>query len=111
MFAAVWPPLFAGLLLSGVRVWNTPDSEGRTRALGLWAAIQVLDAVWLAWGPRRLAPQLLTALATFGAAEVYRREAAKLDPGAAGLVAPFVGWIAFATLITEEFWRKNPRRR
>lgn len=111
VFAAVWPPLFLSLIVSGVRVWNAPDSEKRTRALGLWGAIQALDVLWLAWGPKRLGAQLLTAGATLATAAAYRAEAGQVDPAAAGLVTPYVGWIAFANLVTEEFWRKNPRSR
>ena len=37
----------------------------------------------------------------------YAWRARKVDPPAANLVAPYVGWIGFANVLTEELWRKN----
>ena len=70
-------------------------------------AAQALNAVWMALGPRRLTGQLATAVASLGAAMAYAWRARKVDPPAANLVAPYVGWIGFANVLTEELWRKN----
>lgn len=109
-FAIVWPPLFLLLTISGIRVWNAPDSPERTRALGLWGGIQVLNAVWMALGPRRLEMQVGAAVASLGVSVAYAREASKVDPPAAGVIAPFLGWIGFANLLTGELWRLNRPR-
>ena len=108
VFAAVWPPLFLTLTLSGWRIWNAPNSAARTQALTLWGAVQGLNAVWMALGPKRLSGQLAAAIASFGAASVYVWRARQVDPPAANLVGPYVGWIGFANVLTEELWRKNP---
>lgn len=108
VFAAIWPPLFISLTLSGWRIWNAPRSAARTQALSLWGAVQVLNAVWMALGPRRLSSQLAAAVASFGAASAYVWRARQVDPAAGTLVAPYVGWIGFANVLTEELWRKNP---
>lgn len=107
VFGLVWPPLFTVLALSGIRVWNARSSDQRTRALGLWAAVQTLQALWMAWGPRHRLAQMLTAFTTLGATAAYVRQARKVDGKAAGMVAPYAGWISFANLLTEEVWRKN----
>src|SRR4030095_2165205 len=65
-FAAIWPPLFMALTLSGLRIWNAPKSSARTQALTLWGAVQALNAVWMALGPRRLGGQLAAAVASLG---------------------------------------------
>lgn len=109
VFGAVWPPLFIALTLSGLRLWNAPASPARTRALSLWTAIQGLNALWMALGPRRLGGQLTTAVATLGTAAAYAIEARKVDAPAANLAAPYLGWIGFANILTEELWRKNRR--
>lgn len=109
-FAIVWPPLFLLLTISGIRVWNAPDSPERTRALGLWGGIQVLNAVWMALGPRRLEMQVGAAVASLGVSVAYAREASKVDPPAAGVIAPFLGWIGFANVLTGELWRLNRPR-
>lgn len=106
-FSVVWPPLFVLLTISGLRVWNAPDSPDRTHALRLWGGVQALNAIWMALGPRRLALQVATAAASLAASSAYAREAAKVDGPAAGLVTPFLGWIGFANVLTEELWRLN----
>ena len=109
-FAVIWPPLFMALTLSGLRVWNAPASPARTRALSLWAAVQGLNAVWMALGPRRLGGQLTVAVVSLGASAAYAWRARDVDPPAAGMVAPYVGWIGFANVLTGELWRRNHGR-
>jgi len=107
VFGIVWPPLFMALTLSGLRLWNAPASPARTRALSLWTAIQGLNALWMALGPRRLGGRLTAAVATLGTAGAYAIEARKIDAPAAGLAAPYLGWIGLANILTEELWRKR----
>ncbi len=111
VFGAIWPPLFMALTLSGLRIWNAPQSAARTQALTLWGVAQALNAVWMALGPRRLGGQLATTVASLGTALAYVWRARQVDPPAASLVAPYVGWIGFASVLTEELWRKNPEHR
>jgi translocator protein len=107
VFGVVWPPLFMALILSGLRLWNAPASPARTRALSLWTAIQGLNALWMALGPRRLGGRLTAAVATLGTACAYAVEARKIDAPAAGLAGPYLGWIGLANILTEELWRKR----
>lgn len=107
VFALVWPPLFLALTISGLRIWNAPKSAQRTQALTLWGVVQALNALWMALGPRRLGGQLATATAALGTAGAYVWRAKRVDQPAANMVAPYVGWIGFANVLTEELWRKN----
>jgi benzodiazapine receptor len=109
VFATVWPPLFMALTLSGLRIWNAPKSAARTQALTLWGTVQALNAVWMALGPKRLGGQLATAVASLGTSAAYVWRARKVDPPSANMVAPYVGWIGFANVLTEELWRKTPQ--
>jgi len=106
-FAVIWPPLFLALTVSGLRIWNAPKSVARSQALTLWGVVQALNAVWMALGPRRLGGQLATAVTTLGTAAAYVWRARKVDAPAANLVAPYVGWIGVANVLSEELWRKN----
>ncbi len=107
VFAVVWPPLFMALTLSGLRIWSAPPSRARTRALTLWGLIQGFNALWMALGPKRLGGQLTTAVATLGAAAAYTWQARRIDAPAASLASPYLGWIGFANVLTEELWRRN----
>jgi tryptophan-rich sensory protein len=106
LFALLWPPLFMALTLSGLRIWNAPRSAARTQALTLWGLVQGLNAVWMALGPGRLGGELATAVASLGTAAAYVWRARRVDPPSAGLVAPYVGWIGFANVLSEELGRK-----
>ena len=106
-FAVIWPPLFMALTLSGLRIWNAPSSAARTQALALWSAAQALNAVWMALGPKRLGGQMTAAVISLGTSAAYAWRARQVDPPAAGMVAPYVGWIGFANVLTGELWRRN----
>ena len=106
-FAAVWAPLFVTLTFSGVRIWNAPASRARSRALGLWGGLQAMNALTTLWGPKRQTATLLTHLATMGGAFAYLNEARKVDATSAAIVSPYLGWMSFAGILTEEVWRKN----
>lgn len=108
-FGPVWTVLYATLAYSGWRVWKAPDSPERSRALALWATQLGLNGAWtpLFFGARR--PDL--ALADIGgldvAAGAYAAAAAKVDRRAAAVVAPYLGWIAFATTLNTAIVAKN----
>lgn len=106
VFATLWPPLFMALTLSGLRIWNAPKSAARTQALTLWGAVQALNAVWMALGPKRLGGQLAAAVASAGTACAYVWRARQVDAPAANLVAPYVGWIGFANVLSEGLRRR-----
>ncbi|HKR87254.1 MAG TPA: TspO/MBR family protein [Phenylobacterium sp.] len=106
-FSVIWPPLFLALTVSGLRIWNAPKSLARTQALTLWGVVQALNALWMALGPGRLGGRLATAVSSLGASAAYVWRAQRVDAPAANLVAPYVGWIGFANVLTEELWRKN----
>ncbi len=106
LFGVVWPPIFIALTLSSLRLWNTPASAARTRALTLWTAIQAMTAAWMALGTQRLGGRLTTAIATLGTAAAYAFQARQIDAPVAGLAAPYLGWIGFANVLTEQLWRR-----
>jgi benzodiazapine receptor len=106
LLANLWPPLFMALTLSGLRIWNAPRSAARTQALTLWGAVQALNGVWMVLGPRRLGGQLAAAVASLGTAAAYVWRARQVDPPAANMVAPYVGWMGVANALSEGLSRK-----
>jgi tryptophan-rich sensory protein len=106
-FSVIWPPLFLALTISGLRIWNAPRSPARTQALTLWGVVQALNALWMALGPGKLGGELAAAVASLGTSAAYVWRARRVDPPAARMVAPYVGWIGFANVLAEELWRKN----
>jgi benzodiazapine receptor len=110
LFANLWPPLFMALTLSGLRIWNAPRSAARTQALTLWGAVQALNGVWMVLGPKRLGGELAAAVASVGAAAAYVWRARQVDPPAANMVAPYVGWMGVANALSESLARKPGER-
>lgn len=106
---AIWGPLYTALLVSGLRVWNAPAGPDRDRALAHWLGIQGLNAawLWLGFGQRRLGAMALESGVTVVNAAAYVEAARRVDRPAAWLAVPYVGWIAFAALLSEELWRRN----
>ncbi|MGV9008530.1 tryptophan-rich sensory protein [Brevundimonas sp.] len=85
------PAVFSATSLSAVRVWNAPKNPRRTGALTLWAATQVVNALWLAARPAGRGLQIAAAMASAGMAAAFAHEARKLDEGAGKLASPIGG--------------------
>jgi tryptophan-rich sensory protein len=108
--SAVWTPLFLALTISGFRVWNAPRSRARDGALLLWSIVQVLNTALMALGPKRFSGQTGATLAATASALAYAKTAQRVDPGAASLVSPFVGWGSIASLVSDTV-RSMPKRK
>ena len=108
----IWGPLFAALTVSGLRVWNAPRGTGRTRALAHWFGIQALNAIWMVigFGWRRRGAMAAEAVVTVANAAAYLDAARRVDRTAAWLATPYLPWVAFAALLSEELWRRNRDR-
>ena len=84
----VLPAVFSATTLSAVRVWNAPPARERNVAIGLWAAAQALNAVWIALRPASRGLQVLAAMTSAGMAAAFAHEARKLDHDAGKLASP-----------------------
>ena len=109
VFGPVWSVLYASIAYSGWRIWRAPRSPERTRALRSWATQLALNGAWtpLFFGARRPDFALADIVALDAAAAVYARDAARVDTQAAAVIAPYLGWLGFATALNEEIVRRN----
>ena len=109
VYPIAWTGIQAGLAYGGYRLMRAEPSPQRTVALGFWGANQVGIGGWseIFFGNR--APGWATvASAALGASAVgYVASSSKVDAPASRLGAPLVAWVAFATMLSEEIWRKN----
>jgi len=108
--SAVWSPLVLVMTLSGLRIWNAPPSRERSRALGLWGAVQLLSAVAALVSPRRRTAQLAAAAGALGAGVGYAASAGKVDAASAALVSPYLGLGSVTGLIGSQLRRHAERR-
>ena len=74
-----------------------------------WFGIQGLNALWMWLGFRqreRGAAAVEAGLTVVNAA-AYVDAVRRVDAPAAWLAVPYLGWIGFAALLSEELWRRN----
>jgi benzodiazapine receptor len=110
-FPIVWTALYGLNAVSAARVYRSPPSPGRSRALVLWGAQQALNAIWSPLFFRsRKARAALADIGLLAAAVVgYAHSASKVDRTAAALVVPYLGWVGFASFLNREIVHRNPR--
>ena len=97
---AAWPALFSVTTLAGLRVWNAPDGLERTRALGLWAALQGVSIFWMLRAPKDRRTQVVAAVSTAGLTAAYAHAASYVDRKAAAMIAP-TGFAGVSALIAK----------
>lgn len=109
VYPMAWTAIQAALAYGGYRLMTAEPSPERSVALALWSANQIGIGGWseVFFGNR--APGWGTlASALLGASAVgYVVTAGRVDRTAAKLGTPLVLWVAFATLLSEEIWRRN----
>ena len=109
LFGPVWTGLYALMAGSAWRVWRTPPSPARSRALTLWGAQLAANAAWtpIFFGARRPAWALADLALLVAAIGAYVNDARKVDRAAAWMMAPYLLWSGFAGLLNEEIVRLN----
>jgi translocator protein len=110
-FPAVWTTLYVLMSVSAWRVWLRDRGPARRAALRWWGVQLALNAAWspLFFGLRRPRTALVDAALLALAVGGYARASRRVDRAAAWLVAPYLGWAAFAAVLNAEIVRRNPR--
>ncbi len=110
VFGAVWPVLETIYGYGGYRVLRASPSPQRNAAAALWLANSAMIGGWtqLFFGERKLGASLGAAAAMFAGSLGYVAAANRVDRKAAIAGVPLAAWLGFATLLSEEVWRRNP---
>ena len=104
-----WSVMYTLAAVSAWRVWQTDDTPTRRRALALWGTQLVVNGLWTRFffGYRRPGLAAVDAGALLTAVTAYAVVAGDVDRPAGMLVWPYVGWTAFATVLTSDIARLN----
>ncbi len=109
LFGPVWTVLYAMMAIAAWQVWRSPVSPGRTYGVLLFLLQLALNFCWTlvffhfhAIGLALVEIVMLWA-AIFGTILVF----ARISRLSAWLLAPYLGWVSFATLLNAGFWRLN----
>ena len=108
-YGIAWTGIQAALAYGGYKLLRAEPSPARTTALALWASNQVGIGGWSAVFFGNRAPGWGTiASAALGANAIgYVAVVGKVDKVASRTGVPLVAWVGFATLLSEEIWRRN----
>ncbi len=106
---AAWMVLDGFLAYAGYRLLARRHQRGAAPAIAAWAATVSGLAGYPAafFGERSTVAGAAASAAMCAAATTTSITAASVDPVAAGAMAPLALWTAFATLLSEELWRRN----
>lgn len=107
-FPVVWTTLYLMMAVSAFRVSQGEGPE-RKRALGLWGTQLALNAAWspLFFGARNPPLALADLAVLLAAIAAYTKTASRIDRPAAWMMAPYLGWVAFAGVLNAEIARRN----
>lgn len=109
LIGGIWGVLEILLCVTGYRLLTSRPGIARAAAVTFWAA----DLAGLAgfpvmfFGRKKLAASAGVASGLFASASATAATSAQVDPVAAVAGTPLVLWTAFATLLSEELWRRN----
>lgn len=111
LFGPVWSVLFLAMAVAAWLVWRVPeDSPARSRALVLFVAQLVANALWswlfFAWhlgGVAFAEVLLLWALIAATLVAFWR-----IRPLAGLLLLPYLAWVSFAAVLNFTLWQLNP---
>ena len=104
-----WGVLDSLLCVTGYRLLSRPSGPARNIAVGAWGMTLAGLAGYpaLFFGARSLGGSLTASAGMLAAAATASAAASQVDRTAAAANLPLVGWTAFATLLSEEVWRRN----
>jgi benzodiazapine receptor len=105
----VWLTLYTAMAVAAWLVWRGPSSPARRAALG-WFGVQLaLNAAWSPtfFGLRSLGGGLIVIVALLVAIAVTIARFAPRSRLAAGLLTPYLAWVAFATALNAALWSMN----
>lgn len=98
VFAPVWTALYIIIAVAGWRIWCIAP---RSTAMKLWIAQTVLNWLWspMFFGVKAPWLALVTIVAMLATIIAFILQARKHDRTSAALFVPYLGWVAFATML------------
>ena len=112
-FGPAWTMLYVLLAVAGGRALTRADRDVRRRYVRAYGVNLALNAGWTWTFFRAQRPRLAVleaAVLTASTVDLARRTG-QLDPRGGAALLPYAAWTAFATALTAELARRNPRSR
>jgi tryptophan-rich sensory protein len=109
LFAPVWSALYLMMAIAGWLVWERAGLRTAAGPLALWLGQLILNAVWtpVFFGLKRTDLGLIIIVVLCVAIAATIAAFAPVSTAGAWLMVPYLGWVAFATVLNFEIWRLN----
>lgn len=98
------------MAVGGYRLLRGEPTTGRDASIALWLTTSSMIGGWsqLFFRERALAASAAASGAMLVTTTAYLATTHKVDRVAQVSAVPLVGWLAFATVLATEIWRRNP---
>ena len=109
VFGPVWSVLYALMAVAAWRVWLSAQAQARTWALVLFLLQLALNLAWtwIFFRQHAIGLALIEVLLLWAAIGATTLAFGRVAPLAAWLMAPYLAWVTFATVLNAAFWRLN----
>lgn len=109
LIGAAWGVLEMLLAGTGYRLLRRAPGEARNAALGAWGLtlLGLAGYPWLFFRRKRLGSSTIASGAMLASAAATAVAAREVDRPATAMTVPLLLWLGFATLLSEELWRRN----
>jgi tryptophan-rich sensory protein len=110
VFGPVWTVLYLLMAIAAWRVWRSADRDTTRGPLTLFALQLALNLGWsvVFFGLQKIGAAVATIFVLDVGVVVTMLAFRTVDRPAALLMVPYLGWVAFATLLNIALWRLNP---
>ncbi len=111
LFGPAWTTLYSLIAVGSARTLaraEPTERRGFATALGVNLALNT-GWSWLFFTAKRPRLALAEALVLEASSWDLVRRARRADPASAALLAPYAGWVGFASALTASIARRNPR--
>jgi tryptophan-rich sensory protein len=109
IFGPVWTALYASIGVAGLLAWNAAPAGARLVPFTVFGAQLVLNAAWswLFFGLHRPDLALIDIVALWSLIVATAILFFRIRPLAGGILAPYLLWVSFATVLNAAIWRLN----
>ena len=110
VFGPVWTVLYVMMGVAAWRVWRTADRDTARGPLTLFALQLALNLGWsvVFFGLQKIGSAVATIVVLDVAILVTMLAFRTVDRVAALLMAPYLAWVTFATVLNIAIWQLNP---
>ncbi len=110
VFGPVWTALYVLMGVAAFLVWQRGLGARTVRTALAWFLVQlVLNALWspVFFGVRRIGLALVVIVLLWAAIVITMSRFARVSRPAAVLLAPYLVWVSFATVLNASIWWLN----